>query len=60
MPLQMAVKWLNLPRGTKYLTLFGQSINPTVASETLQGMFLVNNSLNTQCRAVKPPAIDFY
>ena len=25
----------------------------TVASETLEGMFLVNNSPNTQCRATK-------
>ncbi len=30
----------------------------TVASETLEGMFLVNNSLNTQCRALKPLAMD--
>ncbi len=32
----------------------------TVASETLEGMFLVNNSPNTQRRAPKPSAIDFY
>ncbi len=32
----------------------------TVASETLEGMFLVNNSLNTQCRLLKPSAMDFY
>ena len=30
---------------------------PTVASEILEGMFLVNNSPNTQCRAPKPSAI---
>ncbi len=33
---------------------------PTVAIETLEGMFLVNNSPNTQHRAPKPLAIDFY
>ena len=32
----------------------------TVASETLEGMFLANNSPNTQHRAPKPSAIDFY
>ena len=32
----------------------------TVASETLEGMFLVNTSPNTQRRAPKPSAIDFY
>ncbi len=29
-------------------------VRSTVASETLEGMFLVNNSLNTQRRALKP------
>ena len=33
---------------------------PTVASETLEGMFWVNNSPNTQHIAPKPSAIDFY
>ncbi len=32
----------------------------TVASDTLEGMFLVNNSPNTQHRTSKPSALDFY
>ncbi len=33
---------------------------PTVASETLEGMFLFNNSPNTQCRAPNSLATDFH
>ena len=57
-----------LPRHNKFVALYtaycthtGKKLDgpwsalvPTVASETLEGMFLVNNSPNTQCRALKP------
>ncbi len=43
-----------------HVTFANPLILSTADSETLEGMFLVNNSTNTQCRAPKPSAMDFY